>query len=213
MTCTEVCGQLPVFVYGDLPEATQQLLQEHLAQCAACQQECAALRQVRQLLDSVPAPSVQIDPVRIQQEAMARQEKRLRRWRRTAWAAVAALAATVLVALLPALEIRLEGQQLVLRWGNPPPQPVAPLPSPAPSVPSAETLAEMHRLRERLEVLAQLVNAMDNEFARRDRQRDIDLERIQTQLATLQLWVRAQIAENEKNLTALYHLARKGENP
>jgi hypothetical protein len=207
MNCSEVHNHLPAFLYGDLTAEERQTVQTHLADCAACRQEVDALRQVRELLGTVPTPNVQLNPLQLQQEALTRQEKKLRRWRRTAWVAVAGLAAALFLAVLPSLEFRAEDHQFVLRWGTPPPANPAPVPPM-----DGETLAKLKELEQRLHMLATLVNVQGEVTDQRDRQRDAELAAVRTQLAAVQLWVRAQIVESEKNLTAVYNLSRKGEN-
>src|SRR5205085_103093 len=58
MTCTAVCEQLPLLVYGDLGPAEAAAVERHLAGCPACRAEHASLVQARAALDATPAPEV-----------------------------------------------------------------------------------------------------------------------------------------------------------
>jgi anti-sigma factor RsiW len=115
MSCTLARASLPELVYGDLAPELSADLEKHLAACPACRQERAALEQVRQQLDlAPPVPTVAVDLPRLY--AAANRAKPTRRWVRRTLAG-AAVAAVVAFFLLVKLEVRLEGQQLIVRWG------------------------------------------------------------------------------------------------
>ena len=54
MNCPEIRAALPDLLYGELKPALVETVQSHLAGCAGCQAELAALRQVTGLLDKLP---------------------------------------------------------------------------------------------------------------------------------------------------------------
>jgi hypothetical protein len=119
MNCNHVREQLPELLYKALPPAEAAQLTYHLALCSACREEYAALERVRRLLDQVPAPEIPIDLPHLYRQASQHQERRLRRWRRAAVGLIGVAAALLLVVGLR-LEVRLETNQVVLRWGNGP---------------------------------------------------------------------------------------------
>jgi hypothetical protein len=215
MNCTAIRTHLPALLYGDLEPIVANLVQTHLATCAACRQEQAALRQLRQTLDTVPVPEVQVDLPRLYQQIAARQTRRERRWR---WTAVAcgAAAAVLLLVVGTRLEVRLDAHQLVLRWGAPPDvSPAArqsdPLPPHAPEpLASAET-------ERRLQVMSDLIHAMAEEVRYRDGQRQEELTQLQTRINMLQRQDNQRWTQNDRNFAALYLAtfgpAKKGELP
>ena len=101
MNCAQVRAALPEFVYGGLTPQVQALVDDHLKGCAECGRETAALRDVRGLL--IAAPDVSINTPAIYRVTAAQQLRRVRRWRRMALTACAAvfllLAATALTRL------------------------------------------------------------------------------------------------------------------
>src|SRR5439155_9100593 len=91
--------------------------------CEACRREYESLRRLRQQLNLVSPPTVEVDLALLYRQAAARQGRKVRRWRRLAGALVAVAAGLGLLAFGLHLELRLEAHQLVLRWGSPPPAP------------------------------------------------------------------------------------------
>ena len=73
MNCTQAHDQLPALHYGDLRSEEKAALEKHLAECLPCQQEYAALREVRKLLDRVPAPECRVDLPGLYRQAADRQ--------------------------------------------------------------------------------------------------------------------------------------------
>ena len=57
MSCAEIRERLPLLAYGELAEPDQKVVQAHLASCAHCREEYAALGRVRELLDASPPGS------------------------------------------------------------------------------------------------------------------------------------------------------------
>src|SRR5262245_1668345 len=137
MNCTEVRACLPGLEYGDLPTDEANAVRAHLVHCPDCQAEQVRLTQVRSLLDEAPPLPVRVDLPRLYREAADQQMRRLRRWRRVAIAAVAAAAVIAVGVFLSRIEVRLDGSQLVVRWGavqvHEEPAPPPPTPPPAPS--------------------------------------------------------------------------------
>ena len=117
MNCSEIRDRLPALIYGHLPADEARQVQAHLAACDACRGQAAALQQVRGALDVLPVPLVQVDVARLHRETAARQERRLRRWRRLALVACAAAAIIGLLAASSHWEFRIEAHQMVLRLG------------------------------------------------------------------------------------------------
>jgi hypothetical protein len=189
MRCAAVREQLAAFLYGDLGPEDSARVQEHLASCAVCRREEAALAQLRQLLDGVPAPPVPDRPVDLPglyRQVAAHQAARLRRWRRSVLAACAAAAALVALVLLPHFELRVEGHQLTLRWGATPASPDLPAPQPAPieiargdGPPAADVDKRLKIMGELLQIVASDVEKLD------DKQRK-ELALIRIQLRRLQ---------------------------
>src|SRR5262249_19458008 len=121
--------------------------------------------------------------------------------RRVACAAGVCLAAMTALALGVRLEVRVESQQVVLRWGTPPAPPPVVVPSPVPATPGAG--------EERLRLLEEWVQLGAADARRRDErhQREMDLLRRQLQEVHEQA---------ERDLTALYQAqfpAQKGIHP
>jgi hypothetical protein len=204
MNCAEARTHLPSLVYGDLAPAAADAVRRHLAGCAACRQHHADLQQLRHALDSVPAPSVQVDLPRLYREAAERQERRARRWRRAALACCAAAALLLLVVGLR-LQVRVDAHQLIVRWGSAP-EPLAGVPAPPrdappPDTPDALALAEA---RERLELMSNLIHALNEDLEARDAQQKQALKRLQARLDEMQFQGNVRWGETERNIAALY---------
>jgi hypothetical protein len=187
MNCPEARDQLAALIYGDLPPGEAARVEQHLTTCPACRHAGESLRRVGAALDTVPVPPVEINLLRLYQEATRRQVRRARRWRWAGLAGCAAAAAAFLVLGLR-LEVRIEAQQLVLRWGS------APLEStqvrPEPPTPPANRKAEPDSLPdryERLQVLSDIVHALVEDSQARDKMHQQQLLRIQARLDQLQL--------------------------
>jgi hypothetical protein len=202
MTCTEIRARLAALLYGDLSAEETEAVRKHLAGCLSCLEEHAALRRVRRLLDEVPAPpEVRVDLPRLLVEAKERRARVHRRWRRVA--ALATAAAVVVLILFLKLEVRVDGQQVVVRWGTPPPAPVAPvLPAPKQEpLPPQVSAADFQLLRELVHALADNVETLDadrkqdvtrlderlNEIEQQAQQRWHATEQLVSAVATIQL--------------------------
>jgi hypothetical protein len=212
--CAQTRDALTDLLYGELPPAVAQAVQEHLAGCAPCRAEFAALRQVRATLDAapVPVPRAEVDLPRLYREAARRQTQRLRRWRRLAAASLAA-AAVLLIAFGLNLEVRLEQHQVVLRWGKPP-QADAPRPTPPP--PDAVRPGAADRDAE-MQLVKDLIHLMAADVQDRDRQQKEALRALRQGFEALRVQTEERCAATERDVTALYTVQfgprNKGEKP
>jgi hypothetical protein len=172
MNCANVHARLASFAYGDLPEAEANQIREHLNRCSACEQERLAISEIQRLLDAVPAPPIAVNLPMLYRDAAAGHRRQLRRWR---IAALAGLAAGVLVALLLSrLEVRVDANQIVLRWGAAPAIPHQHEPPPAPRSPEPIVAAPQMSTAEidqQLRMLRELVQAISNDSDLRDERR------------------------------------------
>jgi hypothetical protein len=204
MNCALCRDRLPLLLYGDLDAAVATEVRGHLAGCPKCRHELAALQQVRQALDGVPVPPTEVDLPRLYQEAVEQQRRRARRWRLAA-VAVGGLAAVLAFVVLARLEVRADSRQLVLRWGAPadtgaagPPQP------PAPPVVAPQPASLPADLRERLQVMDELLHALAADVNDRDAEQRRRITRVQDRLDDLQAQARRRLYETERQVRALY---------
>jgi anti-sigma factor RsiW len=204
MNCTATRDQLAGFVYGDLEPNQAAHVQAHLDGCPACRQELAALKNVRQMLDTVPAPAMAVDLPALYRELAERQTRGARRWRRSALV-FAAVAALLLMALALPVHLGIENSQLTVRWGSP--EPIQPIAA-RPSVPSIESRSQADE--EQVRLLRELVHALQRDTDSRDLQRQQDLVRLQARIIALQRQMDQQRTETQENVNALYILAQKG---
>jgi hypothetical protein len=206
MNCADVRAWLPGLLYGDLPDDEAGQVREHLARCPSCRREEAAVAQVSRLLDAAPAPAVTVDLARLYREATDRQARRLRRWRRVACAALAAAAAVVLAVLLSRLEVRLDSNQLVLRWGDVPAPQEAPAPAPRPQPVEVVTpqTAAIGEIEQQLRLLTELVQALSNDADQRDERRRQEVAVLRARMQSLQQQLNEFRAATEKDVSALY---------
>src|SRR5579885_242560 len=114
MNCTDVRAALPLLVYGE-SSPQDAALSEHLAVCPACRREYEALADVRCLLDVAPVPRIAVNLPLIHRTLAERELRRARRWRRIA-VGLGSLAAMLLLALAFRWKVRVDVNQLVLRW-------------------------------------------------------------------------------------------------
>jgi anti-sigma factor RsiW len=202
MTCLEARARLAALLYGDLPAEEAEAVRKHLAGCSACLAEQAALRRIRRLLDEAPAPpEVHVDVPRLLEEAAARRARVRRRWRRAAGGV--AVAAAILLVLFLKFQVRVESQQLVIRWGavaEAPPAPTIPAPHHEMLQPEV-TAADFQLLRQLVHALAENVELLDadhkqdvarlderlNQIEQQAQQRWHATERLVSAVATIQL--------------------------
>ena len=182
MNCAQVRAALPEFVYGGLTPQVQALVDDHLKGCAECGRETAALRDVRGLL--IAAPDVSINTPAIYRVAAARQMWRVRRWRRMALTACAAVFLLLAATALTRLEIHVGNSEMVLRRG-PASAPPAPRP-PAPRIhlaPVAVTKpVDLSSIQDRLRTLSELTQALAEDDQDRDAQREREIAYLREQM-------------------------------
>jgi hypothetical protein len=198
-TCAQIKEALPDLLYGELAPSEAEAVHEHLAGCPPCRAELAGLRQVRAALDAapVPAPDAAVDLPRLYREAARRQTQRLRRWRRLAAVGLTAAAALLAVLVLK-LEVRVDGNQLVLRWGPPPPEAPRPAPQPPPGA------KEQPARDADLELVKELVHLLAVDVQTRDREHKEALAALRERLDALRGEVEGRWAATERDVLALY---------
>jgi hypothetical protein len=206
MNCADVRLRLPALLYGDLPPGEADEVRQHLARCGYCRKEYAALEQVRRLLGAAPAPAVTVDLPRLYREAAEQQAGRARRWRRAAWASLAAAAAVVLVLLLSRLELRIDANQVVLRWGAvaAAPEPLPPAPRPEPPVIAVAQSSSTAEIEQELRLLNEVVQTLSNDADSRDEQRRQEIARLRAQVSSLQRQLADLRLATQKDVAALY---------
>jgi anti-sigma factor RsiW len=197
MNCAEIQAALPALLYGDLPPGQAAALREHLASCPACREEETGLRQVTGLLNTMPAPVVQVNLTDIYQEASRRQLRRVRLWRRLAVSLSAAAAALLLVVGLR-LELRVDAHQVVVRWGTSPELPQSDPVQPAPGL--AAVNAEHAYLTQ------QLIHALADDVAARDRENQDSLGTLEARLEALQQQQQERWDATQRLVSTLYTL-------
>ncbi|HZV05470.1 MAG TPA: zf-HC2 domain-containing protein [Gemmataceae bacterium] len=204
MKCTDVRIALPLLIYGE-QSADDAALKEHLANCADCRREHEALIGVRRLLTGAPVPNVTVDVSEIQRSLAERQIRTGRNWRRVALG-MGGIAAVLLLALGLRLEVRLDANQLVVRWGDPPVDPAF-----QPDTTPPERQAGKPDLREDLHILSDLIHALKQDADERDQRFTERLDRLQQHVHALQSQSDTRWDTTEKDVAALYLLTRKGE--
>jgi hypothetical protein len=204
VNCADVRDRLPAHLYGDLPPAETVTVQAHLVECADCRHEFTALTGVRAALDAGPTPAVAVDLPRLYREAADQQRRRVRQWRRLALAGTT-VAAALLLLLGMKLEVRLDGQQVVVRWGNPATEhPAVTVPPPAPDPSNVD---------ERLRLLQELTHALAADVDSRDSKQRDDLTRLRAQLDALRRQTNQRWVETARDVTALYTLHTRFPRP
>jgi hypothetical protein len=208
MNCTDVKAQL-TFLFSQNPDLIDELeIRVHLANCSNCQQEWQELTQLGRLLDANPALPVTVDLLSLYRRAAQQETRSNRRWR---WLGMAASLLALVGggwAIWGRAEIRLNRQELALRWGEPS-RPDAP--SRDSPQESKSPIPSLDRRDEQIEVLSAMVRAMVEELQtvelrqRRDRA-DLDVRVSGLQEQTLKRWLALQ-----KDMDALYVLSQKGD--
>jgi hypothetical protein len=206
--CQEIHDLLPDLLYGELSAEEAAQVEKHLTDCPDCRREYEALQGTRQLLDAAPVPMVRIDLPRLYAEAAQRQRRRLRRWRVAACGL--ALAASILfLAVVLKCELRFDGQQIVFRWGTPPPVVV----TPAPQIVQVEKPAINP---EEMQLLKDLIHALAQDVENRDQRRQLELIALQRRLNVLQQRNQQQWVAAERDMQAMYAAqfmsSKKGED-
>ncbi|HMF15306.1 MAG TPA: zf-HC2 domain-containing protein [Gemmataceae bacterium] len=212
MNCTPIRPLLPLLSYGELPANEADAIRAHLADCAACRKELAEFQHVRAALGCPKVPVVHVDLPRLFHEAADRQARRVRRWHRAGVAVTGIAAALLLIAVLR-LEIRVETQQLTLRWGAVPVQDLAQ----AEQVVVRADPAALAALQERVHVLDDLLHAVIIDIADRDERQAQRLARLFERLEEVRVQNGRRWSETERNVAAMHAamLVRppRGEKP
>jgi hypothetical protein len=202
MNCIDARAALPALLYEHLPPQEAAVLQEHLAGCPACRAEQAALRRLGGLLDAVPSPAANVDLARLYHEGARREQRGRRRWRTAALASLAA-AAAVLLTLVLRLEVRLDHHQLIVRWGVQPATFVSPDPPASSVTPGAAPVAVSG---DDVRLVMQLLHALADDVAARDRVNQESLAVLQDRLDALQRQAQARWNATERYVSALHTL-------
>ncbi len=209
MNCSDVHQRLPNFLYGDADPQEASAIQEHLKGCRDCRKDELNLQRLRQALDAVPAPTVNVDLQRVYQATSLRQARKLRRWRRAAYA-LCALAALLLVAVFLRFEVRVEGHQLSVRWGAVPEVPPASAPADNDNVALQQTDhlppldSRPSAVDERLQLLASLIDALTIEIDSHEANQQQEIARLRQRLELLQASGDTRWHNTERDLAALY---------
>lgn len=175
--------------------------------------------ELRKLLDAVPPPEPPpVDLARLYRDALDRQARTARRWRRIA-VGVAALAASVLVfALLPKLEVRANGHEFAVRWGVSSEPEVKPDPRIRELIDEqARQLAALRAANVRHTELQELLLTVAADVSQRDKDQQKRLTALAARLGEFEAVTARQFQESEKTSTALYNVVfnskPKGLNP
>jgi len=217
MNCSEIRHRLTDLIYDHLSTDEARQVQAHLSVCDECRGQAAALRQVRSALDVLPVPLVHVDVARLHRETAARQERRLRRWRRLALAACAAAALIGFIAVSSHWELRLEANQMVLRWGPAPPPSALPHPAPAPPTPlpvpqiqevappsNPEVEDRLRRLSALVQNLVALVQNLVEDAKQRDGQQKEVIAALQGQIHDLSQYLAQTRQATDRDMAAVY---------
>jgi hypothetical protein len=213
MNCQQVRAQLAELLYGDVtpPEKTE--FEKHLASCPECSKEHRALANVRLLLDLAKMPPAGSSLPGVYRLLAERQTQRVRRWRRVALGLTGVAAFLAVLALGVRLEARVEGGQLVLRWG-PPPDGAASEQRDTPFNKHPEALAEpasARALEDQLHTVSKILHALADDLRELERREQVNNADMHARLKEIQEWNLRRFAALEKNLEALYVASQKGE--
>jgi hypothetical protein len=209
MNCHETSRSLPEHLYGDLPAGDAAAVEQHLGVCPACRGEWEALQSTRQMLNTLSTPRVPIDLRAIYANANRLQLRRLRRWCYVA-AGLGIAASFLIAALLLKIEVRVDAQPVLVRWGarsegtaQHSTSPISENAGPAP-VKEADDVA----------LLKELVRAVVVEIEWRERRQQQELTLVHRRLEGLQRQLQQVRVAAERDMAALYAVqlnnAKKG---
>jgi anti-sigma factor RsiW len=200
MTCAEVRSWLLDLCYGELPTATVGDVEKHIAGCLECQKARAAITGMGRLLDQAASPpQVNVDMGQLYREARRRQQTRRRRMRRAG--ALVGLAAAVLLLVFFKWEVRVDGHQVVIRWGTEPEAPA--VPSPHPSMPAKSGPDITQVTAADLRLAGDLIHALAAEVESRDLQTQEAMRRLGARLDFLHAQAQARWEATERFVSAL----------
>ena len=121
MDATSTCDRredLVAYLYGESEADERERLEAHLAACESCAAEVDALRSVRRSLAAWTPPEAELG-FRIVSDPPRREAPWWRVGLRPAWGLAAASAAVVAAVALGAIDVRWEGDGVVIRMGRP----------------------------------------------------------------------------------------------
>jgi hypothetical protein len=212
MNCSDVLPLLAELLAGDLAVAQADAVHRHLKDCPSCQDERQALAQVLGALDTAADPEVRVDLRRLYQQAAERQRRLARRWRRLCL--VAAAAAVLLVLWLGlGLQVRVEHEQLVVRWSEQTPADRVPerdrqVSPPGPVQPKQSAPIDARTnvtLVSDVKLLRELVHALAAEVERLDGKQEQQLQALREELARLRALSENRWSTAESHFTVLYN--------
>jgi uncharacterized membrane protein YccC len=163
---------------------------------------------LRKILDTTPAVEPRpVDLARLYRDALDRQARVARRWKRAA-IGVAALAASVLaVVLLPKLELRANGHEFAVRWGTPPEAEVTPDPRVQQLLDEqAKQLAAIRATNAKHTDLQDLLLTLAADVDQRDKEQQQKLLTLAKRLGEFETLTARQFQDTEKTNTALYNV-------
>ena len=180
MKCSDAQIRLIERLYGELADAEEIALREHLSGCRSCRQEMEALQQSRGQLSVLSQPDSSPDLGRLYRTAARRAGRSRRRWRLLAGTACTA---AVLLLVLVTARLRLDWRpgQLVVSFGGRPP--VIEVVDPKAAEPAAP-LSSRHE--ERLAVLEEVARLLSTELSASDYRQTAALAELRRQLARSQ---------------------------
>jgi anti-sigma factor RsiW len=199
MNCPRARDLLPALLYGDLEPDVATEVNRHCVECPGCRTAFEQLRRLEGALDAVPVPAVQVNLAKILEQAAQQQGRKLRTWRRLGHAGIAA-AAVLLLGLGLKLEVRIQADQLIVRWHA--------VPEVVEVSPSATHPASPGVSEEDMHLVKELIHALATEVERRDQRQQQMVADLQARLQALQWGANERCTATERNLAALYFALR-----
>lgn len=184
----------------------------HVDSCQDCRLRLAEYRQVLALLDDVPCEVAEAKMMRRDQALKCLTTNMPKKARKAWWSRPAvwksAAAAALLALVLFKLEFRLDGQQLVVRWGNVPAvekdlttphesSPTQPLPlTPVSNIGPA--------LEQRLGVVSESLHVLADVSDTRERELQAEFSALRRRIAQLEQQADRRFVDTERAMEALY---------
>lgn len=203
MNCKEAKSRLVDLIQNELAPEVAHSVHAHLAQCPTCQKDYAEMQFVLESVRRTQAPSVQIEPAEIYQQAASHAEQQSRHWRRVS-CALGLLAASFLIAFL--------SRNVEVRWTGSDPALTRTV---IVEKESADT-EQVRKQQEQIHHLMELTQALADEQQRREVEHQQELAELrahvqETQQESIQ-W-RAQMERQFAGLYQLYLVRKKGDLP